>query len=165
MKKCLACVLAMILLCGCGAQTVFEKVEDADLLAVSTAARQILMDLPKEAAKPTMETAAGDSLYLCDGYTLTMQTLSGGDINRTMQQLTGYGKDQLQYICTQTTVAQRYDMAWTAAGEGGDQVARGVILDDGQNHYAVCVMADAADAAKLQKTWKDLMGSVTISTD
>ena len=165
MRKWLVCMLAMLLLCGCGAQSVFETVDDEDSLAVSAAVRQILIDLPKEAAKPVMESAGGDSLYLCDGYTLTVQTLAGGEMNRTMQQLTGFGKDQLQYICTRSGDAERYDLAWTSAGEGGDQVARGVILDDGQNHYAVCVMADAADAAALQKTWQKLLNTVALSTD
>lgn len=165
MKKWFSFVLTVLLLCGCGAQPVFETVDDVDMLPASATLRQIKLDLPKEAAKPAMQTPDGDSLYLCDGYTLTVQTLPGGDLNRTFLQVTGYYQSQLQPIRSKSGDAIRYDLAWTAAGENGDQIARGVVLDDGFNHYAVCVMADAANAGELQKTWKTLLGSVSLSTD
>lgn len=165
MRKWIVCILAVLLLCGCGAQPTFETVNDEDSMVVSASVRRIELTLPKEAAKPAMESAAGDRVYLCDGYTLTVQTFSGGDLNRTLQQLTGFPRDQLQLIQSKSADALRYDLAWSAAGEGGDQVGRAVILDDGKNHYAVTVMAEAKLAGQLQETWQTLLGSAGLSTD
>lgn len=165
MRKWYVLILAALLLCACGAQPTFETVDDDNALMVSATLRQIELALPKEAAKPVMESASGGSLYLCDGYTLTVQTLSGGNLDRTAQQLTGYCWSELQPIRTQLSDAVRYDLAWAAAGEGGDQVGRAVILDDGMNHYAVSVMADADIAGTLQDTWQKLLHSVKLGTD
>lgn len=165
MNKWFSFILAALLLCGCSAQPVFETVEDVDVLPASATVRQIKLDLPKEAAKPVMQSEDGDSLYLCDGYTLTVQTLSGGDLDRTFRQVTGHSHSQLQPIRSKSGDAARYDVAWTAAGEGDDQVARAVILDDGFYHYAVSVMADAQIAGSLQNQWKTVLGSVSLRTD
>ena len=165
MKKWIVFIFAAALLCGCGVQPTFETVDDQDLLVVSAPVREVKLNLPAEAAKPAMQTDDGDSLYLCNGYTLTVQTLDGGDLGRTLRQVTGYWQEELQPLRTKFSGATRYDLTWSAAGEGGDQVARAVILDDGQYHYAVCVMAEADMAGQLQNTWQDLLGSVTLRTD
>lgn len=165
MRKWFALIITAAILCGCGVQPTFETVNDDDSLLASASIRQITLDLPKEAAQSVIKSDSADSLYLCNGYTLTVQTLPGGDLNRTMQQISGYGKDQLQFIRTKGMDADRYDLAWASAGEGGDQVARAVILDDGQNHYAVTVMADAQESGQLQKTWNQILGSVSFRTD
>lgn len=165
MKIWIAFLLVAALLCGCGGQPVFETVEDHDSLVASANAREILVDLPKEAATATMESALGDKLYLCDGYTLTVQTLAGGDLDRTLSEITGFSQKELRPICTKTAGAVRYDLVWTAAGETGDQIARAVILDDGVSHHVVSVMADADKGGELLETWQDLLGSVKLYTD
>ena len=164
MKKWYVLILTVVFLNGCGAQPTFETIDDDQSLLVSATIRQISLALPKEAAKPTMESSGG-SLYICNGYTLAIETFSGGNLNRTVQQITGYTLDRVQYMKTGTADIARYDLVWTTAGEGGDQVARAVILDDGFNHYVVSVMAEAAIAGDLQDTWQTLLSSVTLRTD
>ena len=164
MKKWFVLVLAAVLLCGCGAQTVFETVEDEAVLDVSIVEQTVQLTLPPEAAVPTAQSPQGGSLYICDGYTLMVQTLSGGDLNRTMQQVTGFSADRLQSMNTKTGNITCYHTAWTAAGEAGDEVGRVVILDDGVHHYAVSVMAPAESAGKLQDTWSALLNSVSLHT-
>lgn len=165
MKKWIAGIGIAILLCGCGAQPTFETVTDDDALPVLAVTRKIDLDLPKDASQPVMKTDGGDTLYICNGYTLTMQTLPGGDLDRTMRQITGYGKNQLRSVRTRISMADRYDLVWSAAGEGGDQVLRAVVLDDSQNHYVITVSADAENAGDLQKTWNQLLRSVSLRTD
>lgn len=165
MKKWIAMIGVAVLLAGCGAKATFETVTDDDALPVSVVVRQIELELPKDATQPVMKTDGGDTLYICNGYTLTLQTLPGGDLDRTLRQVSGYGKDQLHFVQTNIPDGKRYDFVWSAAGEGGDQVLRSAVLDDGQNHYAVTVAADAVDAGSLQKTWNQLLGSVSLRTD
>lgn len=164
MKKWYVLILTAVLLSGCGTQPTFETVDDDQSLLVSATVRQISLTLPQGAAKPVMESS-GSSLYMCDGYTVAVETLSGGDLNRTVQQITGYALERVQHIQTKTAAATRYDLVWSTAGEGGDQIARAVILDDGFNHYTVSVMAEAGLAGELQDTWQKLLSSVKLDTD
>ena len=123
--------------------------------------REIQLQLPKEATAPVLQSQEGGKLYLCDGYTLTVQTLSAGDIDRTMREVTGFSKDQLTVMETEQMDFRRYDCA---AAEEGEQVARTVILDDGNYHYAVTVMADFASAGELANTWQSLLASASLSS-
>ena len=118
--------------------------------------------VPEDATVCTMESGEG-TMWLCDGFTLTVQTLAGGDLNRSLQQLTGFTEDQLTVMQTKQGDIKRREFVWSAAGEGGDQVGRAVILDDGNNHYAVSVMADAEKAGKLTQTWQKILDSVTLT--
>ena len=165
MRKRLICwVLLAVLLTGCGAQESFETV--ADLYEQPAAAPQELsLDIPQEAASPAMESAEAGSLYLCDGYTLTVQTLTGGDLDATLNQLTGFSAEHLTLMHTKAPSADRYECVWASAGETGDQVGRTVVLDDGSYHYAVSVMAPAETAGALTKTWQTIFDSMALSTD
>ena len=125
--------------------------------------RQLQVSLPKEALTPTLQNAEAGKLYLCDGYTLSVQTMQAGDLDATMRSLTGFSREQLTVMETMKHGIKRYDCVWSAAGEGGDQVARSVILDDGNYHYAVTVMADFASAGDLAATWKSILNTVSLS--
>ena len=157
-------VVLMLLLCGCRAEDM-ETVMDSFDIPVLAPAGQLVLSLPEEASVPTMESVEGGKLYLCDGYTLTVQTFSSGDLSNTLRQTTGFTSDQITMIQTQQNGVRRYACVWSAAGEGGDQVGRAVILDDGNYHYAVCVMADFEAAGNLTDTWQELLDSVKLRTD
>lgn len=165
MKKLWILLVMALFLWGCSAQETFERVQDAMDTGPMEEAKQIDLKLPKEAAASTMESVDGAVLYLCDGYTLFVQTLAGGDLDRTIKQVTGYPKEQLTILQTQTEQTQKYSCVWMAAGESGDQVGRAVILDDGSYHYCVSVMADSALSGELIPAWQDLLNSVALSTD
>lgn len=163
MKKLLIILVFVLLLCGCSAQETFETVFDQLEAPVMAQMRQLQVELPKEASAPTLSSEEAGTLYLCDGYTLSIQTMNGGDLDATMRSLTGFSKDQLTVMTTEKHGVRRYDCVWSAAGEGGDQVARAVILDDGNYHYAVTVMSDFAAAGDLADTWKSILDSVAFS--
>lgn len=166
MKRFWACLLLMVFLTGCSSQQTMETI--CDVLDVSDAAkaRQVQLLLPEDAAVATLEDEDAGKLYLCDGYSITVQTMESGDLNKTLQQTTGFTKDQLTVIKTQKKDFVRYDCAWSAVGEGGDQTCRGAILDDGYYHYVITVMAEAAKAGSLTATWQNLLDSAAlISTD
>lgn len=163
MKKLCCVLLVAIMLTGCGVQSAFETIGDMLDTPVMALKREVRLQLPKEATAPALQSEDGGKLYLCDGYTLTVQTLSAGDLDRTMREVTGFSKDQLTVMETEQMDTRRYDCVWSAAAEEGEQVARSVILDDGYYHYAVTVMADFATAGELAQTWQTLLGSVTLS--
>lgn len=163
-KKLAIMALLCVLLTGCTAKETFETVDD---LYVQPAAQpQFLhLDMPEEAAVPTLEHETTGSIYLCDGYTMTVQVLPGGSLDTTLAQLTGFPSDRLTTMHTKQADVDRYECVWTAAGEGEDQVGRLVVLDDGSYHYAVTVMAPAETAGQLTKTWQKLLNSAVLSTD
>lgn len=165
MKR-LRIILALsLLLTGCGAQQTFETVDDVQAAPVMAQMQKISFVLPDEAAVPAIENGDGEKLYLCDGYTIAVQTMEAGDLGRTLRQLTGFDRDQLTLMQTEQTGIKRYDCVWSAAGEGGDQVCRAAVLDDGSYHYAVTVMAEFSTAGDLTETWRTILNSVSLSTD
>ena len=141
----------------------FETVGDDLLQPVMGQIRQIDLDLPESAAAPVMNEDDGGKLYLCDGYVLTVQTLDGGDLNRTVRNLSGFSVEDITILETHTQGIKRYDWVWSAAGEGGDQVGRAVVLDDGSHHYCVTVMADEQTAGSLDDQWTRLFATVALS--
>lgn len=158
MKKLCVLLCILLMLAGCSQQT-FETVTDLHQDGPLPQAKSICLDLPQEAAMPTMESGENGKLYLCDGYSIALQTLSGGDLDGTLRQLTGFSRDALTVMERKTGDISRYDCVWTAVGEGQEQTCRCVVLDDGSYHYAVTVMADSVDAGKLQQTWQSILGS------
>lgn len=163
MKKVIVLLVFVLFLGGCGGQATFETVLDQLEAPVMAQMRQLQVALPKEASAPTLQSEEAGKLYLCDGYSLSIQTMNAGDLDATLRSLTGFSKEQLTVMTTEKHGIKRYDCVWSAAGEGGDQVARAVILDDGNYHYAVTVMADFASAGDLADTWKSILDTVNFS--
>ena len=162
MKILVLLIVLALCLAGCSAPKDLETVSDVPDLQVVATPKKLEVAVPEDATACTMESGEG-SAWLCDGFTLTVQTLEGGDLNRSLQHLTGFTEDQLTVMQTRQDDLKRREFVWCAAGEGGDQMCRGLILDDGSNHYAVCVMADAESAGKLTQTWQKLFDSVTLT--
>ena len=165
MKKLLLIVLTLLMLTGCASQPVFETVDDLPVSGEPAQAKEILVSLPKEASVPTLEGEDDARLYDCGDYILTTQVFRGGDIDGTLQSLTGFPGANLSHVQTKQQNMDRYDCVWTAAGENGEEVGRAVVLDDGAYHYAVSVLADAELAGDLLQQWKTVLNSVKLSTD
>ena len=165
MKKLYCVLLLALLLSGCAGEKTLETVMDVYDTQVMAQMKQVLITLPPDAATETLDNGENERIYLCDGYTITVQTLPGGDMEKTFRELTGFSKEQLTVIQRQDTDWKRYDCVWSAAGEGEDLVARGTVLDDGSFHYAVTVSAPFSVAGDLAQTWQNILSSVTLRTD
>lgn len=163
MKKLFVVIAACVFLCGCGIQEAMETISDLLDAQVIAPVKQLMIQLPEEASAPTLLGEDGSKLYECDGYTLCIQTLDAGDLDRTLRSITGFGREELTVMETQSGGVKNYNCVWSAAGENGDHVGRGLILDDGDYHYTVTVMAEFSQAGKLSKEWRDLFDSVAIS--
>lgn len=162
MKKTFIACLVILLLAGCSRPKDFETLADNYIEPYQEEAWQILLKYPPEAATAVLESEDAGKLYLCDGYTLTVQTLESGDLNRTLKEVTGFTKDALMVIGTVQNSLKRYDCAWTAASEGEEQICRAAILDDGNYHYVISVMADYGRVGALQEVWQGIFDSFTI---
>ncbi len=163
MKKFWILIPLVLLLTGCRAQETFETVNDVYAEPNEIPAQQVMLMLPEDAAVPAMESDTAGKLYLCDGYTVTVQTLEAGDLNRTLKETTGFSRENLAVMETGQEKLRRYECVWTAAGEGEDQVGRATILDDGNYHYVVTVMASASQAGDLSQTWNQLFSSFSLA--
>ncbi len=161
MKKFVLVLCLMLLLTGCAAQT-FETVDDLNDVPAMAKPATILLDLPEDAAAPAMEGTSG-TLYFCGDYDITVEVMPSGNLNNTLQTLTGFGKDELDLMQTIRCGVSCYEGAWSAAGEAGDHVGRVLIMDDGSFHYCVSVMASAEDAGDCSADWKELLDSVALA--
>jgi hypothetical protein len=161
MKKMLLLVTAMLLLAGCSLQT-FETVDDLNDVPAMAKPATLLLDLPEEAAKPAMEGSSG-TLYFCGDYDIMVEIMPSGDLNKTIQTLTGFDADELNLMQTVRCAADCYEGAWSAAGETGDQVGRVLVLDDSNFHYCVSVMAAAEDAGNCADDWNEILDSVALA--
>lgn len=159
MKKCCAVILLLLLLTGCGAQETFETISDEYVQSASAVQMDILLNVPQEAVMQSLKNEDGEKIYLCEGYTLTVQTMEAGDLDATIQTICGYSRDSLTVMETAPGDYKRYDFVWSCAGEGGDQVGRAAILDDGSHHYAVSCMAPEENSGALRDTWDAIFNS------
>ncbi len=154
-------LLVSLLLFGCSAGD-FETIADSYTPLPQDAQAQMVLSFDQDAQAGAMESETQENLYFCDGFTMTTQTLESGDLDRTLRAVTGFGRDQLTLLQQTQGDCTRYDFVWTCAGEGGDQVCRGSILDDGSYHYVVATMADDEVAGGLTATWNSIFSSFNI---
>lgn len=157
MKKCLFLLGCILCLTGCGASPTLETVSDEIMQPVSNTVYYPVVNLPEEAAAAAMEGEDGGTIWLCDGYSITLQTLPGGDLDRTLRAATGFGQDGLCLLETWEGDIRRIQTVWVAAGETGEQVGRLTLLDDGENHHVLTCMADDLTAGAQKEQWQELM--------
>lgn len=160
MKKCCLILVFVLLLSGCSTAETFETIADDHVEAVMKEERSIMLTVEEDAM--VLQGEAG-TMYLCDGYEVTVEILAAGNLSGTFRSLTGFGTDGLTVIETAATDVTRYECVWSAAGENGDMVGRAVVLDDGIYHYCLTVLADAEDAHALQETWKEIFDSFCLA--
>ena len=163
MKKLLCVLFAMALLTGCQQPKDFETMSDSYVQPDLPQPKEVFLLLPEDAAKAVLEAADTGTLYLCDGFTVAVQTLPAGNMDATLREVTGYGAEKIQLWEKKEGDISRFVCVWTAAGEGGDQMGKTTILDDGNYQYALSVMANAEDAGALAETWQQLMDSFSIA--
>lgn len=160
MRKLLFILPMILLLAACGTQETFETVDDSVEVPAVAAEQQLIMELPLDAQAPVSQGEDGAKMYVCDNCVITVQVTESGDVEQTIHTNTGFAMDQLQIVQTCEADVQRYECVWTAIGEGGEQVGRLCVLDDGAYHYTVTAMADAEYAGSLRQSWASMFDSM-----
>lgn len=162
MKKLWIVMVVAVLCAGCSGAATYEVVEDVYAEQPLPQPKEVSILLPADASVTTME-GDGGTLYLCEGYSVILQTREAGDLDATLRAVTGYGREELSLMEVGSEELDRYECVWLSAGEGGDQMARTVILDDGNYHYTVSLLADAQQVGALAQTWQDILGSISLN--
>ena len=162
MKKIVLFVLVMMLLCGCAAEETLETVADELVQPVMAQPSEIAVSLPGEVSVPTMEGDTG-RMYLASDYELYIQTLASGDLNATIKEVSGFDREDLTVMETNPDGTDRYEFVWVSAGEKGERLGRGVVLDDGSYHYVMTVLRDAEASANSQIVWDDVFASFRLA--
>ena len=157
-KRWLCCLLPVLLLCGCGSEETMETVSDEWMVPAMAQPREISLRLPENMVMPVLEQD-GRKLYLGEDYEIMLETMDSGDLDATIRSLTGYESDRLTVIRTGQNDVSRYDFVWTAAGEQGERLGRGTILDDGNYHYCLSVLRDSEEALVV---WQDVFESFSL---
>ena len=160
MKKSLIFCLALLFLSGCdGKAETLETISDTFDQPVLAQMQQAVVALPADAMVTVLETEESGTVYLCDGFTVTLHTGPGGNLSKTLKETTGFDKEDLTLIQTQRDGIKRTHCVWSAVAEEGEQLGRLVILDDGNYHYVLTCMADAEKVPQLRSAWEDLFDS------
>lgn len=150
------------MLCGCGAQETIETISDKIESVEQAKLRRISMILPEEAALPTLESDEG-AYYQCGAYDIYVQTVQGGDLYATIEKLTGFHADKLTILKTEQGDVSCSEFVWATSAENGEQIGHAMVLDDGNYHYCISVLADAETARENVDVWKTLFQSVSLS--
>ncbi len=159
MKKFWILVVLLCMLTGCGSLEAMETLGSISHQSpVIPEKKPVHLQLPAEAAENTWQ-GEEDTLYVCEDYTISLRTFAAGDLTATVQSLSGYKPEQLTVMQSNAGKVKRYDLVWTAVGENGDMVCRGAVLDDGNYHYSLCVMAEASQCGELAEEWNTLFHS------
>ena len=155
------CTLVM-LLTGCGAQETFETVQDIMPVEPVASPQQFFVNLPEDTAAPTFQDGDREELYVCRDYCISKQILDGGDLQKTLMSVTGKDQSELELLKTRAENWDRDDFVWTSAGEEGLQLGRACILDDGNFHYVLSVMAQEESAGAVRQTIADMLDSCSL---
>ena len=161
MKKTIVLAVLAVLLTGCGGEETLETISDELVVPVMAQPGEILVNLPGETAMPAMESDTG-RMYLANDYEIYIQTLESGDLEKTIQTLSGYNKEDLTVMQTLADGVSRYEFVWTCMGENGQRLGRAVVLDDGNYHYTMTVLRTADSTENTQIVWSDVFRSFTL---
>lgn len=165
MKKLWVIPILALLLAGCGGEKTLETVGDVEETPVIATMQRVLLQLPEELSAPVLQSEKTGTLYICDDYSVTVQTVAAGDLGKTIRNATGMEREDLQIMQTEEKGVKRYRWVWATGGENGVQVGRGCVLDDGYYHYVLTALADEKAASRVQPAWKEIFGSFRLAQE
>ncbi len=158
MKKIWILLLITVFFSGCGTGRTYETLGSVPQTKPPVQPKNVSVILPEGAAETVWKTDEG-TFYDCDGYTVSLQTLNSGDFAQTVKTLSGFRPDKLTILESGDDGQKRYDWVWTAAGADEQMLCRAAVIDDGDYHYCLCVMAEADTAGNYTQLWNELFSS------
>jgi hypothetical protein len=153
----------MCLLTGCNSVETMETIRDECFVSSMTPPQKLVLQLPESAGKHVLSSDETNAIYFCDGYSLTVETMDGGDLRKSVREVCGFEPQDLMIMKTSKETYSRYDWVFSVVGEEEIQVGRAALLDDGNYHYCVTVLADETAVIDLDGQWNEIFSSLSIS--
>lgn len=164
MKKFCFAILCVFMLSGCSSVETMETIRDDEAFPVMGEAAKVHLSIPEIENAQVVEDGAGSKIYLFNDFCVTVQTLDGGNMEKTLELVSGFDAGKLTLLKTEQDDCLQFRCAWSSTGEQEDLLCRAVVVDDGRYHYAVTVMADSSEIAEQPELW-DILDTVKLSTD
>ena len=134
-------LLFLTMLCGCGAQPVWERVEDELPAAVNF--YEMNLDLPSDAV--LLEEQADCKLYQSGDLEITTSSFSAQNLQDAVKQLSGFEPQNLNILQTTSGGMEEYQFAWYAeTAEGGRIFRADLIMDETRCYAVVCSGPESA---------------------
>lgn len=162
MKKWPILLIFCLFLSGCASEQTMETISDPVVQTVMGKPREFTVRLPDGAVAPVLESDL-EQVYTAEDYEIILETLAAGDLDGTIRHLSGWEREDLTVVQTEQEGICRYDFVWAAAGEQGERLGRGVILDDGSYHYCMTVLRDQNTQRNTQIVWEDVFQSFALT--
>ena len=152
MKKWIVGVMLLlsVTLCACSGAETFEVISDNVVEYPAPTPAKVQLKIPDDAALSVMNSSEGQS-YEGDHYQIIVQTYPSGNLDQTLQLLTGYHKDQLKIMEISEENLSKYLCAWSSVSDEGELVGRCAVLDDGRYHYCLSVLVDAQMSGEIRE--------------
>ncbi|MBO7251129.1 MAG: hypothetical protein J6V25_00725 [Oscillospiraceae bacterium] len=162
--KILWVILILMGLSGCAGEATFETVADVMVTEAPAQPKKVKLQLPKEVAAPVMDTEA-QQIFVSEGYEIMVEKRPSGDLQGTVLQLSGYMPDKLTVLSTDQGEYRKHSFVWSCTGEQGDRLGKAVVLDDGNYHYCLSILWDAALTEEKQTQWDSVFASFSLVED
>ena len=129
-----------LLLCGCQAEMQWETVDD-DIVMVSAPAEDpyiITFGLPADTeASPLSEDYRSLYVHEDGDYEILSDVISAYSLDDALQQVSGFGKDELEVIETSRFGLPEYQFAWVSNSDEGTFLSRASLVEDSDYYYAL----------------------------
>lgn len=158
MRRVVALIMGLLMLTGCETAKTYEMVADEWAEPAAVDPRQIHFFLAEDMVMPVMESDGG-KLYLCEEYDVMSQILEGGDLQKSVQKVSGYLPEELTIIQTASGEVDKYEFVWTGSSDEGQQIGRATLLDDGHYHYVLSATIQADRIEEYQEIWNGIFES------
>lgn len=138
------CWLLVLMMCFAGCaddEPVFETICDDIIEPVAAEPAPVSVWIPDGAAAQTMVDETAGECYTWEDSELRVQTLTGGDIRATLQQLTGLAPEKLTVMEYRRGEVQMYQTVWCMTEEAGITMGRCLVADDGNFHYCISLLS------------------------
>lgn len=144
-------LLLGVTLCGCNGAESFEVIADSFIDSSKAEPAKMVLSLPDEV---TLSVMSGSDWQYYEGehYQIVLQTYPSGNLDQTLQQVTGYSKEHLNVMELSATNIDKYFCAWSSVSEEGEVVGRCTVLDDGVYHYCLSILVDADMSGEVRDT-------------
>lgn len=157
-------LLSLILaLCGCAVKEapVLETIECPEIPNVP--AFYLSADLPSELTLISSCEDGKSAVFAHEDYLVSEEIFEAASMEEALRYVTGRDSADVALMTVSTFPQTEYRLAWTAAGEYGDQVCSATMFSDGTFYYALTVQCDASAANAYRTVVSDILATTELA--